>query len=293
MCDISDITAYLKGQALAAVYPNGVGANNSVAGMDVRIYEGWPVADQLELDVGGKTLIGSANGEPITRPNGPCANVSIFPMTGGGHVYQILNETYTISAPVINLKTSLDGDTLTVTSGTPATGEFITVICDDAHIYSKTGATVADILAAIAGAAQFDYPAAIATATTLTIPVEFSMVVRQGGVGVLGKVTNRQKQGVMVTVWAPTPESRTTLAAAIDNVIKQTIKPSMPDTSQAIVTYRTTIVADDKQTVTIYRRDLIYDIEYATVEQFPGVTITSTQVSITNPSNTAIATAVE
>ena len=65
----------------------------------------------------------------------------------------------------------------------------------------------------------------------------------------------------------------------------------MPDTSQALVIYSRTNVSDDRQSTAIYRRDLIYDVEYATVFQFPGYVITSVNVSITNPSNTAIATA--
>ena len=92
-------------------------------------------------------------------------------------------------------------------------------------------------------------------------------------------------------MWAPTQEVRTTLAKAIDNLIKQTIRVSMPDTSQATVLYNRTTVIDEMQSQAIYRRDLIYDVEYATVEQFDGYVITSTQTSIAKPQNVAIATA--
>lgn len=291
MADISDITAYLKAQALAAVYPNGT-SQPSVANMDVAIMEGWPLANALENDIRGLMVDPSdpTQSRTISRPGGPRANVSIFPTAGSPMVYQILNKTYTITPAAINMTFTLSNDVITV-SGEPAVGEYLTVIADDSHVYSRSGSTAAEILYSIAGDAQADYPEASSTATTLTIPGTFSLVVRQGGVATLGRVINRQKHCVMVTVWAPTQSARTALAKAIDNVIKQTIKPTMPDTSQAIITYARTYVADDQQTVTIYRRDLVYDAEFATVEQFPGYVITSTQVSIANPSNTAIATA--
>jgi hypothetical protein len=65
----------------------------------------------------------------------------------------------------------------------------------------------------------------------------------------------------------------------------------MPDTSQAVVIYSRTNTIDEQQSQTIYRRDLIYDVEYATVQQFPGYVITSVQVSIANPDKSVIATA--
>ena len=189
------------------------------------------------------------------------------------------------------------GDTVTV-SGTSKPGEYITIIADDAYIYSETGANAAAILAALATAAQANYPGASSTATTLTIPVGHSIVMRQGGVGTVGRVTHRQKHAVMITVWAPNRLVRNELADAIDGLIKQTNRVSFPDTSQAVVVYNRTIVNDEQQAESIYRRDLIYDVEYATVFQFPATVVTSTQVSLVNahgpltsPTTSPIATA--
>jgi hypothetical protein len=96
----------------------------------------------------------------------------------------------------------------------------------------------------------------------------------------------------MVTIWAPNNRARTILAAAIDNVLKQTNRITLPDTSQALICYNRTSINDDHQMTTIYRRDLIYDVEYATVEQFPGYVVTSIDTSIANYNNTAIQPAV-
>lgn len=283
MADLSDVTAYLKAQALSAVYPNGT-SQPSVAAMDVRVGEGWPNAAQLDLDVAGQMLAGTPP-VPTARPGGPLANVTVFPLHGTGkQVYQILDETYVIAQPTFGMAFSVDttGTIITVT-GQPNAGEYLTIIADKANVYSLTGATTAAILSALATAAQAQYPGAVATATTLTIPVQFAMTVRQGGKGTLGKVTWRQEHDVAVTVWAPTPASRTTLANVIDNLVKQNIKITLPDTSQAIVRYSRTNVLDEQSAETVYRRDLIYCVEYATVQKFDGYVVTSTDIPITVP----------
>ena len=303
MADISDVTAYLAQQAYAAVYPNGstqpsiapvptaTAAQTFTNPADVRIFEGWPLPDQLDLDLAGMMMNTATPPVKVPRPKGAVPNVSIFPMQGTGvSVYQNLDNTYTIAPPAITTTFVLVGNVITV-SGALSIGEYLTLVIDGAVVCSQSGSSVSAMLAALATQAQgFGY-AATSTSTTLTIPFGHELVVRQGGVGILGKATHRQRQSIMVTVWAPNQATRATLAKAIDNLIKQTIRVSMPDTSQAIILYNRTNIIDEQQSQTIYRRDLIYDAEYATVEQFPGYLITSTQTSIANPSNTAIATA--
>jgi hypothetical protein len=206
--------------------------------------------------------------------------------------YQIQDETYVISQPTYGLTVSGTDHIITVT-GTPGTGEYVTLIINKQNVYSAVGATGAAIISALMSDILVQYPTATSTDTTITLPLTtFSLVVRQGGVGVMGKVTHRQRQSIMVTIWAPNNRARTILAAAIDNVLKQTNRITLPDTSQALICYNRTSINDDHQMTTIYRRDLIYDVEYATVEQFPGYVVTSIDTSIANYNNTAIQPAV-
>ncbi|WP_036048702.1 hypothetical protein [Bradyrhizobium sp. Tv2a-2] len=289
MADLSDVTAYLAQQAFIAVYPNGTGSA-SVAGMDCRIFEGWPLPDQLDNDLTGFMM---ENGDKVKRPGGVCANVSIFPMLGqGAPVPQIQNKTRTISQPTYGLTFTVVGNTLTV-SGQPAAGEYLTIIADDEYVFSRGGATTQAILAALLADAQAAYPQASATSTSLTVPGTHILVVRQGGVGKVGRVIHRQKNSIMVTVWAPNQIARAAFAKAIDVQIKQTIVTTLSDTSQIKVTYNRTNTIDEEQSKGIYRRDLVFDVEYATLEIFDAYVITSTQVSIINLADTTtIATAV-
>jgi hypothetical protein len=290
VADLSDVTTLLYTTSIAAVYPNGT-SSASVGGIDCRIFEGWPDAAQLDLDLSGKMMSGNA-APPITRPGGPLANVSIFPMQGTGiAVYQILDETYVIKPVSYGLSVATTGNLLTVT-GQPNPGEYITIVADDMYVYSSNASSTAAMLAALATAAQVNYPSAASTATTLTIPTTRAFIIRQGGFGTLGKVTHRQRHPVMVTVWAPTQASRTAFSKAIDVAIKNNNKVTMPDGSQALVIYSRTNVSDDQTAATVYRRDLIYMVEYATVETFPGAVVTTVNNPITAQGiGSAIATA--
>jgi hypothetical protein len=293
VADLSDVTAYLANAVASAVYPNGT-SQPSVAPTppstakqtftnpaDVRIYEGWPLPDQLDLDLGGNVLSGNPP-VPTPRTNGPLANVSIYPLPGasGSAPYQILDKTYVIAAPTFGLSVSLSGTTITLT-GTPNTGEFLTIVADREYVYSTGGVSAAAVLSALATAAEANYTGVVVTSDTLTIPAGISFEVRQGGTGLLGKVVHRERQAIMVTVWAPDHTTRSTLAKAIDVVLKESITVTMPDGSDAKIVYSRTNQTDEGQNVTAYRRDLIYDVEYATLQTYPGVSITSVQSTLT------------
>jgi hypothetical protein len=311
MADISDVTKYIAQQVANAVYPESNGsayyfsilpalfagfggmggvitapsiapaAPGQTVPMDVLIYEGWPVPELLWLDMAGEVeSTTSPQSPPAQRANGPRCHVSVFPIGMSTRApYQIQDNTYVIAPPVLGLTVVTDDEQITIT-GTPNTGEIVTIIADRQHIFSSNRPTTAGILADLLSQAQLVYPDASLNGSVLTVPFGYSMVVRQGGVGTLGKVVRRQCHSVMVSIWAPDPNSRSVLAAAIDVALKENIVVTLPDTSQAKIVYQRTNISDEQENVTIYRRDLVYDVEYATLETFPGTTITSVTTTL-------------
>ena len=281
MADLADVTALLANLAEQAIYPNGT-SQPSVANMDVRVYEGWPISTQLDLDMAGQVLIGTPP-TPHPRPGGKVANVSIYPMPGAtSSVFQILDDTYTIVDPNYGLAAPTVVDNKITVTGAPVAGEYLTIILDNLNVASSSQSTLVGILNDLVAQinALGPYTATTNGVDSITIDGWAYLTVRQGSVGTLAKVTHRQRQGVMVTVWAPDHVTRTTLAAAIDVLVKQNLVNSLPDTSQCVLTYDRTNVTDEMQAQTIYRRDLVYEAEYATLQQFPGYVITSTQFQI-------------
>ncbi|MCC3246681.1 hypothetical protein LG047_15375 [Methylocystis sp. WRRC1] len=270
MADLSDVTAAILDLAVAAVYPNGTG-QPSVSSTPVRLFEGWPIADQLDLDLQGKQL--DASGAVVSNGVGPIANVSVFPMQGTSQTFQILDKPYQIVPPAYGLTSSVASGVMTIT-GTPTQGEFVTIVVDGRYGYSRGGATAAEICAALLADVQVDFPSASASGNTLTIPGVESIEVRHGAPATMGQVTHRQRHTIIVTVWAPSNDLRKALGAAIDQKIKANLRLTLPDTSQAICVYDRTIQTDNFETMQVYRRDLYYAVEYATLETWTAHVVT-------------------
>ena len=276
MADLSDVLTFMASAVATAVYPNGT-SQPSIIAAPVKIYEGWPIAGQLDCDMAG-TAVAVGGG---TKPNGigPISNVSIYPMNDASPAtYQNLDEFYTVAPPVHGLSVMVSVQTATFT-GEPNPGEFVTIIVDGVNVYSSGGATLAAILASIQSSAAAQYPTATITSNSITIGGH-ALTCRIGASGTMARATHRQKNSIMITVWTPDPITRGRLASAIDVAIKADYRTvTFPDTSMGLVIYARTIQPPKGELDSYYRRDLIYSVEYATLDTFQAVEVTTVGVS--------------
>ena len=260
MADLADVSNLLATMALNAVFPSGT-SSASATGSNVVVGRGWPLPGSLE---------------PLLANGG--ANVSIFPPPGASErVFQILDEDYIIVPAVHGMTASVvmggTGATATL-SGTPGMGEYASIVADGRWVYSHTGASVSAILASIKSDAAANYSGVSVSGNSISFPTD-RIVCRIGAPATIGHVTHRQKQQFMVTVWAPNPAQRDTLAQAIDVSFKSVNRLTMPDTSQAVLVYSHTNEIDERSKANIYRRDLVYTVEYATLETYTAWEVTS------------------
>ena len=254
MADLSEITAYFASTIAAALYPH---AASPVFTESAKVYEGWPNSTALDADMIAGVV-----------------HVTVFPMPGStGRAAQILDESHVIAPAVHGLSASIAGQAVTF-AGAPGAGEYATLICDGKHIYSRSGTTLAAILAALAADAGADYAGVTTTSNSITVPASL-IVARIGAPATMGRVTWRQRHQIMITIWANTPTARSGFAGFIDGLIKQNNVITLPDTSQALVTYDRTNTDDKRENALVYRRDLVFTVEYATVEQFQAYEVTS------------------
>lgn len=256
MADIADVTSTLATLAANALsITNGV---SSITNALVRIFEGWPIPGSLDPDL-----------------SAGYSNVSIFPPPGAtASIPQVLNETYVITPPAYGLSVSISGDSVTL-SGAPGAGEFCTIVVNNRFAYSRSGSSIAAILSAIASDAGANFSSGVSVSgNTITFPTS-ELVVHLGAPGLAGKATHRQRDSVMITVWAPTPAHRNALAQAIDVALKAQNHLTFADTSMGVLTFSHHHQIDDSEKVSCYRRDLVYFVEYATLETFTVYPITS------------------
>lgn len=272
MADLSDVTATLATLADAAIYPNG-DASPSVAGIGVTIAPGWPVPKQLDA------IIAAGN-----------AMFTVYPMPGmDQNVTRFLGEDpHPLTTPIASLTMTVSGNTVTV-GGSIKAGEAAFIGVNRMPYSHQVVAT--DTLATIASALAGMIPNATASGAVVTIGgTVFDLQADVSMVATVQTEIARQKRVFMLTTWAPSVGARDAITQAVDVAFKAIPgrRILLQDSTYGILIYRGTLQTDDLATRKIYRRDLRYEVEYATTQQATENTITNTQITLTPAGGSAI-----
>ncbi|MDY7525491.1 hypothetical protein [Sphingomonas sp. 10B4] len=102
-----------------------------------------------------------------------------------------------------------------------------------------------------------------------------------GTTGVTSRELRRQTKTFQITVWASCFDHRDAVANAIDVALSITTRIILSDGSTGIVSFVNSTQNDDQQKAGIYRRDLFYAVNYATVQALPAFNIISTVTTLT------------
>jgi hypothetical protein len=87
-----------------------------------------------------------------------------------------------------------------------------------------------------------------------------------GTVGISTRELRRQTRQFQITIWASCYEKRDPLASAVDIALASITRMDFADGSQGQLTYVNSTQDDNQQNQGIYRRDLFYAVNYATVQ---------------------------
>lgn len=272
MADISDVLDAVATIVETACYPNGT-TKPSVTTNQITIGQGWPLP--TDLDAAFKAVP-------------PEAYVSVFPTAGASSVEQVTADPVVIVPAVHGMSASIDstGRVATVT-GTPGVGEYLTLVINNGKSYSYAavqGDTLSTVCQQVATLAAVDYPGTAAVGGVITVAAPY-VEVRIGAPGTMGEIIHRQKNLIMVTVWAPTPADRTTISAAVDIALKNNLRITLPDTSAALLSFNTTHFIDDGENAGEYRRDMVYVADFLTINQFTAYEVTSFTVDMNGASS--------
>ena len=96
----------------------------------------------------------------------------------------------------------------------------------------------------------------------------------------------------MITIWAPDDAARSAISSVIKVALDSqpnlagefSFELTLPDGSQGIIRYVRTYMFDTGQVANVYRRDLIYQVEYPTILQqtFPPMLFGQVNVQTTS-----------
>lgn len=257
MADISDVEASLLSLLTQTAYPNGMSSPSVVLDSggnphNVQLYRGWPIPDQLDIDMAAGTV-----------------DVSIFPsrveqnVTRYGLDYE---EVLPLPGPTLTLVAGVT--TLTV-GGTASVPQNVAALVNGfGYSYGvQPNDTLASIATGLAALINVNTPAT-SSGPVITIPSAHSLTPRVGAVGSVIQEVARQKRNVMIGIWCPSPDLRDNAAKLFDPILKSTKFLNMPDGTKCRLIYVNSPITDTIEKQNIYRRDLIYSCEY-------GTTITS------------------
>lgn len=250
MADESDVETALVSLAAAALYPNGTGTQ-SVPGPDCRTYRGWPNASALNADLAAGRI-----------------NVTIFPVHGvSGHA-----RTTTRYSPVWSVQSVQPTLTVTVSGasvtfgGSANLGQLAGVLVSGQGYSHRTqvGDTPASVAANLAELIRANTIVQL-TGSTLIVPNVGILLARVVADATAQQEIRRQELNLRVACWCPTPTTRDVTATAIDISLAQIPFIPLPDASLARMTYYGTAVLDQSENALLYRRDLLYRVEYPTM----------------------------
>jgi hypothetical protein len=250
MADISDVEQAIANTVTSILYPVGP-AQSSIIGVLCRIYRGWPNAATLNSDL----TAGSVNVTVVTDND------------NGRTTTRYLPEWHTTpSQPGVTA--SATGQTIAI-SGNPAIGDLVGALVDRAaYAYRvQTGDTPDLVASNLKQLIEANRPATV-QGFTITVPDAGSIKVRVVCDNATSFESRRQEKDVRIICWCPTPPIRDSVVSAIDLAIDQLSFIDLPDGSSARVVYRNTASYDQAQNALLYRRDLIYTVEYPTVTIF-------------------------
>ncbi len=230
-----------------AIYPNGT-ANPSVAGVDVGISRGWaiPRQEQQALAAGAIT-------------------VTVFPLDVEQKTTRYPKDWYVTAQPTFGLTMTALGDTLTL-GGTPSSPLNAAIFVNGiSYVYPvQPGDELADIATGLATLANADNAASSSGPMVRVFGQRVSG--RVGGFGTMQREIKRQKRSFQITFWCPDWTTRDAVVPPVDIVLADTDFITLPDGTGGRLLYERSRVVDRDENENLYRRDLVYSVEYATTQ---------------------------
>lgn len=246
MPDQSDVEAALAAAVAGVLYPQGAD-RASAAGVACRVYRGWPTAAALEADL--------AQG---------IAHVTVQPMPGGARdTTRFLGEWQGV-APAATLTVAVDGEAVSF-AGVAAAGQVAGVRVDGAaHAYRVRAGDTPGVVAAVLAALVRQNRPAVLQGDGFLLPGGVAVAARVVTDGIGGTELRRQRAGFRVTAWCPGPMERDRVAGCVDAGLAAV---QFLDAGGWGCWLRLSggSVADAGSVAGVWRRDLLYSIEYPTV----------------------------
>lgn len=277
MADLQDVLDTLVTRISGYVYPNGTGSS-SITGGSINIFPGWPLPDQIDKDM----------------PQG-IVDVSVFAPGADRNTtrYRPKQKVMSVVTPTLTLTAAKNVVTVAGVMPSPFTPHNLALLVGGAaFIYPvQPTDTLTLIATGLATLVAATYPGTTSSGPVITLPSgTVPIVARVGTTGTVTTEWERQQELFQVTVWAPDFATRKTVGAAIRSGFAQIHDLTMIDGYGANILYASNRLSDEAEKSRIYRRDLNYQVEYATTISEQLATVVAVKVEYETPDGTPIVT---
>lgn len=256
MADSSDVEIALVTAIDTILYPTGKVGNPppSILGVAARIERGWP--DQVALDADLRA--GYVNVSVFARQSTERSTTRYSTQREDGAVQAT---SYTLAAA---------GQVVTVGGAAPAiyTPQNLAVFVNGRfYVYQAlTGQTPAQVAAALQALIVAAVAGTTVVGAAITLPASARIgALRVGATGSASQEVGRSEQQFQIGLWCPTAALRDAAARAIDPALRGLNRITLSDGSIARITFHGGFGSDGGQKAILYRRDLIFTVEYASI----------------------------
>lgn len=268
MADLVDVENAFVALITQTLYPNST-SQPSVTGIPTIVYAGWPTSSQLDAD-----LLALSQKSPSGR-----MHITVFPTKMERNTTRTLKpRVIDMTLPVQTLTLTINGQQVVVGGAVSAPQNVMLMVGYAPVVYPVK---VTDSLFTVAAALAALVPGATSLDATITLPASANLTAaRVGASGTAALEVRRQEKVFMITAWADTPAHRDAAIQAIDPVLAGTEFLLLADTTGGRLIYKSTNVDDMVSKANLYRRDLLYSVDYATLKTLQTTQITQTQLNV-------------
>lgn len=260
MASVDEVSQYLAKRVADVLYPGG-SLLPGIVNAAVKIYPGWPVSLTLQSD------IESGN-----------AHVSVWPLPAERRVNCALGRPYKTLArgkPTLQLRVT---DSAIAVSGVVSALTNVQIRLNGKNFifHFRAGTTAEQVVHIL----QLHLPHAFIMMSRVIIPVVNHLSITVTTAGTAVRELRRQIKDFQITVWAPTPQLRNTIGTALDAALSEHCHIDLGDGVPAQMFYARQFDSDSAENWHVYRRDLIFSVNYATTQTISAPEVTETAVTI-------------
>jgi hypothetical protein len=181
------------------------------------------------------------------------------------------------------LQFTVNGTAISVAGVASAlTNVLITLNRKTFSFHFRAGTTAGRAIHALSAA----LPKSFTVLSSVCIPLAEHLSISVTTAGTAVKELHRQIKDFQITVWAPAPGLRDRIGSAIDTALSEQCHIDLNDGAPAQLLYTRQFDSDRSENWHVYRRDLIFSVNYATTQAITAPEVTSTVVTVNGQQTT-------